>query len=503
MANEFKIKVGAITPTLQVTATTDSTDKDTGALIVEGGVGIEKNLTVGGDLVINGSFNPGNINNSQIGNITPSSGAFTTLTASQAVTFTQNAGSSTATEGTLVVTGGVGISQNLNVGGNTVITGNLTVNGTTTTINSTAVSVDDINIILGDTASPTDGTADGGGITLRGATNKTITWVQSTGRWTFNTGIESSTGIVNTPISGSTGSFTTLSASSTLTANSTVNLSPVGSAVSISPTGVGSSLSIAPTTGNMDNVAIGATTRNTGAFTTLAANAAVTFTQNAQSNDTTSGTLVVTGGTGMSGNLHVGGLTGLGTTARAGVELTVAAQSTTVTPSTGTNLHVSGANATVSRITNDSYGTGVYPAIMQRAARGTAAAPSATQLNDSIGRFGGSGYGDTSFPTESRARIEMFASQNWTDSAQGTYMNFYTTPNNTVTPTLQVGIDQTGIVTFYDTTNSTDATNGAVVINGGLGVVKDLRVNGDIYISNVKVQQIGQIITTSQGWNMP
>jgi hypothetical protein len=46
------------------------------------------------------------------------------------------------------------------------INGNLTVNGATTTINSTTISVDDKNIELGSTASPTDTTADGGGITL-------------------------------------------------------------------------------------------------------------------------------------------------------------------------------------------------------------------------------------------------------------------------------------------------------------------------------------------------
>jgi hypothetical protein len=70
------------------------------------------------------------------------------------------------------------------VGTNLTVTGNLTVNGTTTTINSTAVSVDDINIILGDTASPTDATADGGGITLKGATDKTFSWVDVTDAWT-------------------------------------------------------------------------------------------------------------------------------------------------------------------------------------------------------------------------------------------------------------------------------------------------------------------------------
>jgi len=56
------------------------------------------------------------------------------------------------------------------------IAGNLTVNGTQTTVNSTVVTVDDILIELGDVASPTDVTANGGGILLKGATNKTITW---------------------------------------------------------------------------------------------------------------------------------------------------------------------------------------------------------------------------------------------------------------------------------------------------------------------------------------
>jgi len=67
---------------------------------------------------------------------------------------------------------------------NTVITGNLTVNGTTETINATTVTVDDKNIELGSVASPTNITADGGGITLKGATDKTFNWVSATSAWT-------------------------------------------------------------------------------------------------------------------------------------------------------------------------------------------------------------------------------------------------------------------------------------------------------------------------------
>jgi hypothetical protein len=81
-------------------------------------------------------------------------------------------------------------SANVDVSNNVVIGGNLTVNGTTTTINSTTIQVDDKNIVLGDVSSPTDITADGGGITIKGSTDKSLTWVNSTGRWTFNTGVQ-------------------------------------------------------------------------------------------------------------------------------------------------------------------------------------------------------------------------------------------------------------------------------------------------------------------------
>lgn len=73
---------------------------------------------------------------------------------------------------------GFTVTQNL------VITGNLTVNGTTTTVNSTTMSVDDKNIELGSTSSPSDSAASGGGITLKGSTDHTFNWIDSTDAWT-------------------------------------------------------------------------------------------------------------------------------------------------------------------------------------------------------------------------------------------------------------------------------------------------------------------------------
>ena len=61
--------------------------------------------------------------------------------------------------------------------GTVVIQGDLQVEGDTTTVNSTTLTVDDKNIILA-SGSLTDASSDGGGITLEsGEGNKTINWV--------------------------------------------------------------------------------------------------------------------------------------------------------------------------------------------------------------------------------------------------------------------------------------------------------------------------------------
>ena len=86
--------------------------------------------------------------------------------------------------------------------GDVTIGGNLNINGTTTTIDTANLLVEDKNIIIGDVSSPSDSTADGGGITLKGASDKTINWVNSTDSWTFNQN-------VSVPSITSTGSITT------------------------------------------------------------------------------------------------------------------------------------------------------------------------------------------------------------------------------------------------------------------------------------------------------
>lgn len=165
-----------------------SVDTDNGNTHVDGTLNVDGAVIMGSTLSLSNNF----VINSNRFTVAASTGATSILG-------TLNVNNNTEITGTLEVDGAttinntltlVGGSSNLTVGGNAVISGNLTVNGTTTTISSTVISVDDKNIELGSVASPTDVTADGGGLTLKGSSDKTFNWVNSTDSWTSSEHID-------------------------------------------------------------------------------------------------------------------------------------------------------------------------------------------------------------------------------------------------------------------------------------------------------------------------
>lgn len=203
------------TGTINANSTTNSSSITTGALVVDGGVGIAKNVYIGQNLNVAGTTFLTGSNFSGDVAITsttqsngPTTGALTVaggvgiakiLNVAGDTRIDSNTASSSTSTGALRVSGGVGIggalyANSANITNNLTVGGDLTVNGTTTTINSTTLTVDDKNIELASTASPTDAAADGGGITLKGTTDKTILWVDATDSWTFNQAIASSAG---------------------------------------------------------------------------------------------------------------------------------------------------------------------------------------------------------------------------------------------------------------------------------------------------------------------
>ena len=94
--------------------------------------------------------------------------------------------------------------------GKVVIAGDLQIDGTTTTINSTTVSVDDLNLTLASGAANASA-ANGAGITIDGA-SATFTYVSASDRWTMNKDLATDlVGNVTGNVSGSAGTVTSLS----------------------------------------------------------------------------------------------------------------------------------------------------------------------------------------------------------------------------------------------------------------------------------------------------
>ena len=78
--------------------------------------------------------------------------------------------------------------------GNVTIAGTLTATGTSISLDSPIVTIKDSNIQLGTVSTPTDVTADGGGLTLKGSTDKTFAWANSTDAWTSSEHIDLASG---------------------------------------------------------------------------------------------------------------------------------------------------------------------------------------------------------------------------------------------------------------------------------------------------------------------
>ena len=134
------INVASTVTTTNINATTTSTSTTTGALVVDGGVGIAGALYVGG-LINADSATFSSINNTPIGDTTPSTGAFTTLSSSGEATLASAIVSDlTATRVTFAgASGALTDSADLTFSGSTLTATNLSV-GTQATLASAAVS---------------------------------------------------------------------------------------------------------------------------------------------------------------------------------------------------------------------------------------------------------------------------------------------------------------------------------------------------------------------------
>jgi hypothetical protein len=102
------------------------------------------------------------------------------------LTVSNDTQSTTSSNGSLIVSGGVGIAKDLNLGGSLVIDGDLTVSGTTTSVNTEEIKLAD-NVIVVNSNATGSATEDGGLEIERGDDdNKSFYWDESEDYWSID-----------------------------------------------------------------------------------------------------------------------------------------------------------------------------------------------------------------------------------------------------------------------------------------------------------------------------
>jgi hypothetical protein len=165
------------------------------------------------------------------------------------------------------------------------------------------------------------------------------------------------------------------------------------------------------------------------------------------------------------------------------VSYTVAGNSTT----SGTDLHISGADGAQTRITQDALGTGTYVAFTGRSGRGTAAAPTQTQSGDTLAQFTGRGFsnGTLQFGNSSTGRLDMVAAEAFTDTSRATNVQIFTTATAAITPT--------AIATFSSAAGLSVAGN---VTGGNILTAGIMSSTGNITGGNISVGVAASAVLT-------
>lgn len=479
----------AVTPDgFTIYANTVSANVYSGALTVVGGVGIEgtvyagsiQNTPIGTSAAASGYFTTLNATNISTGNIVISGGYISSLTNAYVSTgrienfstgnaqisggyaiglsniattgiatvegnliAASSASSISTTTGALIVVGGAGIGGNVNIGQDLYVTGNLNVQGTTTTLNTNTLDVEDINITLAKGA-PNASAADNGGITLEGA-NATILYKATGDSWTLNKQV----------------------IAPTLNITSNVFLKPQsGSAtVAIDPLLIGT----------IDNMSIGATS---------AANAYVTNQRISTSlNVSASGPVWISGGTGVNGiqNIPIGS-----TIPSTGVFTQTNAQALYATTLNATSANITTLAVTTGLSTGNAVISGGYISALTNATVTTASFGSSysTTLNATNSNVSGAMYAgsiNTANAVISGGYISTVANITVTDIVTAATANLGTLVTNSTTTVAGNIVGNSG-------TTSTNTTTGALVLTGtgGAGIGGNINIGLGAVINSTK-----------------
>jgi hypothetical protein len=163
-----------------------------------------------------------------------------------------------------------------------------------------------------------------------------------------------------------------------------------------------------------------------------------------------------------------------------------------------------------SRIAQRSYGSSgevggdnSYTVWASYSARGNVTHPAAIKANDILSRVSSNGYGTTTWGSGG-TRIESVAMENFTDSAKGSRINFWTTPTGSIVSQMVASINSVGVVAngIQFTTDSTLQTTAGIPLTqkGVAQGVATLGVDGRLTTEQIPSSLTGAI-TFQGGWN--
>jgi hypothetical protein len=215
------------------------------------------------------------------------------------------------------------------------------------------------------------------------------------------------------------------------------------------------------------------------------------------SGNITGGNLVTIGLISSTGNITGGNVNaGLATAPDSVLMVSPQASTQSIANALGTIIHATGADANITRITTDSFGTGVYTAYTGRHARGTAASPSQTTAGDLLSQFTARGYsnGTAGFGANSTGRLDFFAAESQTDIGRGTYAVIQTTANGAISPSVAATFTENQAMSVVgNITGANLITAGGVFANTVTGTATTVRSTG-----NINLSATGNIVLSTQ-----